>query len=57
MHYHKYADDTQLYTSLTIPAFLEPRPPCTLYVRAATLVLGKWSTAEPDQVRGAIVWN
>ena len=22
---------------------LEPRPPCTLYVRAATLVLGKWS--------------
>jgi len=29
----------------------------TLYIRAATLVLGKWSTAEPDEVRDGILWK
>jgi len=34
--------------------WFEPRSLSTLYVRPSILVLGKWSTAEPEEVRGGL---
>jgi len=57
MHYHKYADDTQLYTSLTVPAgsSLDLLARCTSELQhwywANDLLLN------PTKFRGGILWN